>query len=244
MNRSNLLIAIVLGISFVVGSWFVSTMLKKKNETNDVIEVTGLAEENFSSDLIVWTGSFNRVTMDLKESYKLLKTDENLVKNYLIEKGIRNSEMVFSSVSINQDYEYITEVGGGSHRVFNGYRLVQTVRVESKDVPKIEKISREVTELIDRGVELNSDAPAYYYTKLADLKIKMIANATKDARERAEKVAENAKAKLGQLQQADMGIFQITAQNSSEEYSWGGTLNTTSKEKTASITMKLKFSTH
>lgn len=93
-------------------------------------------------------------------------------------------------------------------------------------------------------MELNSDAPAYYYTKLADLKIKMIANATKDARERAEKVAENAKAKLGQLQQADMGIFQITAQNSSEEYSWGGTLNTTSKEKTASITMKLKFSTH
>ena len=244
MNRSNLIIAVVLGISFIVGSWFISNMLKKKNQTNDVILVTGLAEENFSSDLIVWTGSFNRVTMDLKESYKLLKTDENLVKNYLEEKGIRNNEMVFSSVSINQDYEYVTEVGGGSHRVFNGYRLVQTVRVESKDVPKIEKISREVTELIDRGVELNSDAPAYYYTKLADLKIKMIANATKDARERAEKVAENAKAKLGQLQQADMCIFQITAQNSSEEYSWGGTLNTTSKEKTASITMKLKFSTH
>ena len=177
MNRSNLIIALVLGISFIVGSWFISNMLKKKNQTNDVILVTGLAEENFSSDLIVWTGSFNRVTMDLKESYKLLKTDENLVKNYLEEKGIRNNEMVFSSVSINQDYEYVTEVGGGSHRVFNGYRLVQTVRVESKDVPKIEKISREVTELIDRGVELNSDAPAYYYTKLADLKIKMIANA-------------------------------------------------------------------
>ncbi len=244
MNRSNLVIAVVLGISFIVGSWFISTMLKKKNETNDVIEVTGLAEENFSSDLIVWTGSFNRLTMDLKESYKLLKTDENVVKTYLKEKGISDNEMVFSSVAINQDYEYVTEQGGGSRRVFNGYRLVQTVRLESKDVPKIEKISREVTELIDRGVELNSDSPAYYYTKLADLKIKMIANATKDARERAEKVAENAKAKLGQLQQADMGIFQITAQNSSEEYSWGGTLNTTSKEKTASITMKLKFSTH
>jgi hypothetical protein len=244
MNRSNLVIAVVLGISFIVGSWFISTMLKKKNETNDVIEVTGLAEENFSSDLIVWTGSFNRLTMDLKESYKLLKTDENVVKTYLKEKGISDNEMVFSSVAINQDYEYVTEPGGGSRRIFNGYRLVQTVRIESKDVPKIEKISREVTELIDRGVELNSDAPAYYYTKLADLKIKMIANATKDARERAEKVAENAKAKLGQLQQADMGIFQITAQNSSEEYSWGGTLNTTSKEKTASITMKLKFSTH
>lgn len=244
MNRSNLIIAVVLGISFTIGSWFISNMLKNKNQTNDCIVVTGLAEENFSSDLIVWTGSFNRLTMDLKESYKLLKTDENLVKTYLKEKGILDSEMVFSSVDINQDYEYITEQGGRSRKVFTGYRLVQSVRIESKDVPKIEKISREVTELIDRGVELNSNAPQYYYTKLADLKIKMIANATKDARERAEKVAVNAKAKLGQLQQAEMGIFQITAQNSSEEYSWGGTLNTTSKEKTASITMKLKFSTH
>lgn len=89
--------------------------------------------------------------MDLKESYKLLKTDENLVKNYLIEKGIRNSEMVFSSVSINQDYEYVTEVGGGSHRVFNGYRLVQTVRVESKDVPKIEKYHVKLRNLLIVG---------------------------------------------------------------------------------------------
>ncbi len=244
MIRSNISISIVLGLAFALGCWFISTTFSKKNQTNDVIMVTGMAEENFSSDLIVWSGSFNRLTMDLKESYKLLKLDENVVKAYLKEKGIKKSEMVFSSIAINQDYEYITEPGGGSRRVFNGYRLVQTVRIESKDVPKIERISREVTELIDRGVELNSDAPAYYYTKLADLKIKMIANATKDARDRAEKIAENAQANLGVLKQADMGIFQITAQNSSEEYSWGGTLNTSSKEKTASITMKLKFSTH
>jgi hypothetical protein len=38
-----------------------------------------------------------------------------------------------------------------------------------------------------------------------------------------------------------MGIFQITGQNSNEDYSWGGVYNTTSKEKTASITMKLTY---
>ena len=41
-----------------------------------------------------------------------------------------------------------------------------------------------------------------------------------------------------------MGIFQITGQNSNETYSWGGTFNTWSKEKTASITMKLDYETH
>jgi hypothetical protein len=38
-----------------------------------------------------------------------------------------------------------------------------------------------------------------------------------------------------------MGIFQITGQNSNEDYSWGGTYNTSSREKTASITMKLNY---
>jgi hypothetical protein len=38
-----------------------------------------------------------------------------------------------------------------------------------------------------------------------------------------------------------MGIFQITGQNSSEDYSWGGTFNTEAKKKTASITMRLEF---
>ena len=106
---------------------------------------------------------------------------------------------------------------------------------------KIENISRQVTELINSGVELYSEQPEYYYTKLAELKLKMIAEATKDAKLRAEKIAENAGAKLGDLKKSEMGVFQIIAQNSSEDYSWGGSFNTSSKKKTANITMKLSY---
>ena len=69
----------------------------------------------------------------------------------------------------------------------------------------------------------------------------MISEATADAKERAEKIAENSGGELGDLLSADMGVFQIIGQNSNEEYSWGGTYNTSSKEKTASITMKLTY---
>ena len=244
MSRNNLLISVILGSAFVFGSWFMSNMLQKKDLTRDVIEVTGLAEENFESDLIVWKGSFSKDAMELKDAYRLLKEDEKIVRSYLSEKGIANDQMVFSSISIDKQFEYINLSDGSSRRIFKGYNLVQSVRIESRDVPKVEQISREITELIDSGIQLYSSSPEYYYTKLADLKIKMIANATKDARLRAENIAQNAKATLGKLKQADMGVFQITAQNSSEEYSWGGTLNTSSKLKTASITMKLEFSTH
>jgi hypothetical protein len=61
-------------------------------------------------------------------------------------------------------------------------------------------------------------------------------------RERAEKIAENAGASLGEMETGDMGIFQITGQNSNEDYSWGGTFNTSSRNKTASITVRVNFS--
>jgi len=100
-----------------------------------------------------------------------------------------------------------------------------------------------VSELINSGVEFYSSAPNYYYTKLAELKIEMIAEATKDANIRAEKIAKNAGSEVGPLKNADMGVFQIVAQNSAEEYSWGGSFNTTSKRKTATITVKLQYET-
>ena len=48
----------------------------------------------------------------------------------------------------------------------------------------------------------------------------MISKATQDARLRAEKIAEFSGGKLGKLESARMGIFQITGQNSKETYSW------------------------
>ena len=100
-----------------------------------------------------------------------------------------------------------------------------------------------MSELINSGIEFYSENPQYYYTKLAELKIEMIAEATKDANTRSEKIAENAGSSVGRLKNADMGVFQIVAQNSAEEYSWGGSFNTTSKRKTATITVKLEYET-
>lgn len=102
--------------------------------------------------------------------------------------------------------------------------MTQSVQIESNKVEKIEKISREVTELLNEGVNFYSEAPRYYYTRLADLKIEMISKATEDARIRAEKITAYSNGKLGALQAAKMGIFQITGQYSDENYSWGALL--------------------
>lgn len=215
---------------------------KNRNAADDTISVTGLGSIDFVSDLIVWNSSFTKNGMELKTAYESLEKDRQALKTYLISKGINEKEIVFSSVRISKDYENVYDENQNirSQR-FSGYTLTQNVQVESKEVEKIENISREVTELINSGIELDSNAPEYYYTKLAELKLKMIAEATKDAKMRADQIAENAGAQLGSLKKSEMGVFQIVAQNSSEEYSWGGNLNTSSKNKTANITMKLVY---
>lgn len=236
----NYIETIIISIAILLSAGLLGRAWIKTHPKRNSITVTGLSSREFVSDLIVWKGSFNRKAMTLKDAYATLKNDAEQIKKYLVSKGLNENEIVFSAVDIRKEFENVKE-NNVSRQVFTGYKLSQNVQIESKDVDKIESLSRQVTELIDSGIEFYSEAPHYYYTKLSELKIEMLAAATKDARNRAEKISENAGGKLDGLRTADMGVFQITAPNSSDDYTWGGAFNTTSKRKTASITVKLEF---
>ena len=234
--------AIALGLSFIVAFWIAGAAFKYKFKTTETIVVTGLAEKDFASDLIVWNGSYSRKAMDLKSAYASVKDDENAIRQYLKGKGITDNEMIFSSVVINKEFDTKTDMNGRQiSQEFTGYNLTQTVKVESRDIDKVDKIAREVTELIQSGIEFNSSSPLFYNTKLSEVKMDLLARASADAKLRAETIAKNAGNSLGKLKKASMGVFQITGKNSNEDYSYGGAFNTSSRNKTGSITIKMEF---
>jgi len=239
MNKN--LSAIVFAIAIVIFGIILSVTFLARNNALKTISVTGLGSKNFTSDLIVWRGNFKRQDINLKAAYSGLEKDREIIRNYLKEKGLSEQDFIFSSVNMieRQEAEYSDGKYIGTR--FAGYELNQDLEIESTDVEKIEKLSRSITEVINLGIAFYSQPPQYYYTKLSELKIEMIARATEDARVRAEQIAANAGAGLGGLKQARMGVFQITGQNSDEEYSWGGVYNTMEKHKTARITMRLEF---
>ncbi len=227
--------AAVVGAAAILGGAWTGS-----HPRTDKISVTGLAQQDFMSDLIVWRASFSRGGSTVAAAYGQIRDDAERVRRYLVGKGIPADAIVISAVAINPVYRSV-QTGERYEQVFDGYSLTQNVQVESKDVDKVELVSREISELIDAGVVLNSQPPEYYYTRLAELKLDLLARASKDGEDRARKIAENASGKLGRLVRADMGIFQITAQNSNEDYSWGGAFNTASKRKTASVTVRMDF---
>ncbi len=239
--KSNTTSTLIIAISIVISASVLGGAYRFRTKKTNKISVTGLAEQSFTSDLVVWNAQYSRKSMDIKTAYNLLKEDEKIIREYFKQKGVKENEIVFSSVNTSEDLKYSYDDNGREHTQFNGYILRQDIKIESAEVEKIDRISREITELLDKGIQLQSYHPQYYYTKLADLKINLLAEASKDGRLRAETIAKNAGSKLGKLLQSNMGIFQITGQYMNEDYSWGGVFNTSSKNKTASITVKMEF---
>jgi hypothetical protein len=235
------LIPATIGISLIVTALIISNAYKYKFKSAEEISVVGLAEVDFTSDLIVWQGSFQRKSTDLRNAYALLKSDEKAIRNYFRSKKIPDSAMVFSSVDITKDYAEQVDKRGNMISVFSGYSLTQSVNIQSSDLETIESVSREVTELIQSGIEFQSGEPLYFYTRLASLKMDLLAKASADALQRAETIASSVGSRIDRLKRADMGVFQITAKNSNEDYSYGGAFNTSDKQKTASITIHMDY---
>ena len=237
-----ILAAAILGICGIIAFWVAGAAFKYKSKSQETISVTGLAEKDFVSDFIVWNGSYSRKSKDLKTAYAELKTDEKAIRDYLTRKGISTSEMTFSSVNINKEFsEKMNELGRAIGQEFTGYNLTQAVNIESRNIDKIDTISREATELIQNGIEFNSSPPLFYNTKLSEVKMDLLARASADAKLRAETIAKNSGSSLGKLIKATMGVFQITGKNSNENFSYSGAFNTSSKLKTGSITIRMEF---
>ncbi len=242
MNTSKIIASALIGLAIIVSSTRLADSWYKTHYSHQTLSVTGLGTKDFTSDLIVWRADFVRNAATLAEANRLMKADHDVVAKFLAEQGLSANEVSFSSVRVNRNYKTLyNQQGNISGTAFDGFNLSRTVIVESKKLETVEKMSSGISSLIEQGVEVIAMEPEYYYTKLKDLKIELLKQATGDAYERAATIAGNAKSSLGSLKNASMGIFQITAQNSNENYSWGGSFNTSAKNKSASITVKLEF---
>lgn len=233
---------LIIAVAIIIACLIVGSSYKYKFRATETIVVTGLAEKDFASDEVVWKGMFQRTGSDLKTAYSQLKEDEKEIRAYVKSKGIVDSNIVFSSVDVQKNFQQqFDENGRARGSVFAGYTLNGGVTVDSKNILLVENISREVTELLQKGIEFNSGKPAYYYSRLNELKIDLLSKASEDAKLRAETIAKGSGIQLGRLKKATMGVFQITGKNNNEDYSFGGSFNTSSKQKTASITLRVEY---
>jgi uncharacterized protein len=206
------------------------------------IKVTGSAKKRIVSDLIEWTATIEARAVDRTTAYKQLVDERAKALAFLAAQGIKASEIQPQSTTVAEEFDVQTELRANPNgpnaapvrievKRSKGFVTTEAIVVRSPDVPRIEKASREITSLLEQGVSVTSEAPAYFYTRLGELKIEMLAAAAKDARSRADNILRSAGgAALGKLRVADMGIININPANSTET-SEEGNNDRTSLEK-------------
>lgn len=227
---------------------FVTVKLEPKT-----LSVTGSAHKAIVSDLVTWEGTIAAHDPDLVKAYDLLRINAEKVKAFLLASGIRESEITFSAINTTRRFK--KEILAAPPGVAGApapqptvittekvemYTLAQTISINSSDTAKVPVVSRSITSLIKDGVEIDSASPRYLYTKLSELKINMLAEATKDATSRAEQIVNNANGHLGKLVEARMGVMQINPKGVTAT-SAEGVNDTTSYEKEITAIVSAKF---
>lgn len=236
-NFAWVLISVIFSLSLIFSTAVAMDGLNKIKGVN-TITVTGSAKKSIVSDYVVWKGSFKVTDPSLTVAYTSLSDAHSKVKAYLNKKNIEDKDIIFSSINTNYNYKYTSN--GAFTNIIDTYNLEQNIEIRSTDIQGITKLSRESTDLINEGVQFTSLQPSYYYTKIADLKIDMLAEATKDAKSRASKIAKNTDSSIGNLKSAKMGVFQITPALSTE-ISDSGINDTTSIEKEITAVITCSF---
>lgn len=238
-NSQIIILGVCIAAATIASSVILSGgFLKVMKFTREQISVTGSATKEIRSDYIVWKGTIVKREVDLKAAYKNISMDIEKTKRYLISKGVQEKGLVISQITTETVYKK-NEKGNNTNDI-EGYRLSQNVEIKSNDVDKIAQVSRESTELIEQGIQFESQAPSYFYTKLDELKLEMLAKATENAKQRASNMAAATGNKIGLMRSARMGVFQITPITSTDVSDWGEN-DTTSLDKKVMAVVTVSF---
>lgn len=236
------LFGLLAGLFLAVGIAFSSLVMTRTwihLHESQLIDVTGSARKNVRSDLVVWRARFAVEAESLLAANDRLKTDLAKVERFLRAKGVENFELLpvqireITARSKSDDDETVTR------RL--GYQLTQAIEVRSTDVEGTPRLSRDAAVLLEQDVALVAESTQFLYTKAGQAKVEMMAEATKDARIRAEQIASQGNRGVKELRSAKMGIVQINPLYSTAT-SWEGNNDTTSLEKTIIVTVSAIFS--
>lgn len=249
LRASGIFFAIANVICVAIIAW---SYVKVKMEPK-TLSVTGSVRKAVVSDVVTWEGSIRANDPSLSKAYELLEASAEKAKAFVTSSGIAASEITLSAVTTERRFkkEILPGAVTGNRETpvapavidsdkVEMYTLTQMISIRSSEMQKVPEISRTITSLIKDGVEIDSDDPRFLYTKASEMKINLLAEATKDATLRAEQIVNNANGRLGRLVEARMGVMQINPKGVTAT-SYEGINDTTAYEKEITAIVSVKF---
>lgn len=210
--------SLILGICIFLGlsslGYLLGNSAIKFKEYERTVTVKGLSEREFGADIIIWPIQFTAAGNNLEELYEAIDGNTHKIREFLETKGVGNEEISFTTPSITD--KSAQQYSNQAKAEFR-YTAIQTVTVYSRNIDSVRKVMGELSELGKKGIVFTGgnyqSQTEYLFTRLNEIKPEMIEEATRKAREVAEKFASDSKSSLGKIRKANQGQFSINARD-------------------------------
>lgn len=210
--------AFILGVFIFIGlsslGYLLGNAAIEFKQFDRSVTVKGLSEREFKADIVIWPIQFTAAGNDLETLYSSIESSTQKIKDFLGQSGISLDEITFSSPAITD--KSAQQYGGNAKPEFR-YSAFQTVTVYSKNIEAVIKVMGMLSTLGKQGIVFSGgnyqSQTEYIFTRLNEVKPEMIEEATRKAREVAEKFASDSDSKLGKIKKASQGQFSISARD-------------------------------
>lgn len=201
--------ALVLAMGPALAGYFIGNAVLNMKRVDRYVTVKGLVERDVRADAAIWTIGFNASGNDLNAVYAQIDSAQGKITNFLLNNGFKPEDYATGQwrVSDMKSREY-----SGNPNA-DRYIVEAAVNVSTDKIDTVLMTAKKTGELVKDGVVLTGANLNFRFTQLNDIKPEMLAEATKNARAAAEQFAADSKSSVGQIRQANQGVFSIIARS-------------------------------
>ena len=204
---------LIVAAGIALAGWFVGRGFVSARLTDRYVTVKGISEREVTADLALWPIRLVSTDNDLAKAQERMASNLEKVREFLTRHGVDGSRAELQKLEVR---DANANQFGDPNRIRDRYVVQQTLMVRSDRPDKILEVSQRAGELVRGGIVLSADdegygsgGPRFLFTRLNELKPKMIEEATARARESASRFAQDSRSKLGGIRQASQGVFEI-----------------------------------
>ncbi len=208
-NLSGFVPSLLVAVAIVVLGLCIKAGIDGFSHRDRAVTVRGLCEKEVMANKVTWPIVTKEMGNELTAIYDKIQRNNAAILAFLKDNGIENSEISVNPPAVND--RMANSYSGENIRY--RYNVTNVIVVTSSQVDKIRKLIDAQTQLLKQGIAVAQDyeyQTTYEYTDLNSIKPEMIAEATRNAREAANKFAADSDSRLGKIKTATQGQFSIT----------------------------------
>jgi hypothetical protein len=212
--------AFLIAAGVALGGWFIGHGFASARAADRFVTVKGVSEREVEADVALWPLRFVATDNVLTQAQARIDEDTGKVLAFLAHNGIPGSEASVQDLAVTDLLANPYRSGPTPSR----FVVAKTLMVRSERPEIVAAASQRIGDLVQAGVVLSTEGrpgtgPTYLFTRLNDFKPTMIAEATAEAREAAQRFAADSGSRLGGIRRANQGVFQILPRDAAPGFS-------------------------